>query len=696
MTPDDSRAVRGGSRFRPDIQGLRAVAVLLVVAYHCGVPHLAGGYVGVDAFFVISGFLITRQLATELERDRRLSFRSFYARRARRILPAAALVTVTTVVASSLLMSPLSAAAVDRDGLAASLFSMNYRLAVEASNYLTSGALRSPLQHYWSLSVEEQFYVVWPAVLLVASFAWLKRRPSMSGVFATLLVIAAGSLVLSIVLTSRSPEWAYYSLWSRAWELAAGGLIGLGAARLGRLPRSAVLALGWGGLAAVVAAAVLYSAATPFPSWRALLPVLGAGAVIAAGCSAATPGGRVESFLALRPLQAGGRWSYSWYLWHFPMLVLVPLALGYSLSLPGRLCLAAISLGLAAATYRFVEEPVRSARRLVSRPVLALGVGATLIVSTISVSVGAAAALPSLAGTGKASELADAVQLTPALLRRELRAGLETRKVPSNLVPTISGAADDLPLVYGDGCHASYASTSNPPCIFGDVHSHFTVLLYGDSHAAQWFPAMDRISRREHWRLVFLGKSGCPPLDVTMTRGPGVIAYPQCSRWRAATERRIARLRPDVILVSWDRYLSHRATAEPGVPDRYGSPWLNGLAEMYTHLDATGAKVIEIGATPQFSRVVPKCLSTHLTDASKCDARRSRVIPDPSLGAREDAVAAARHVPVIDPISWFCVDKCPVIVGNILVYRDADHMVPQWSRLISPLLGDRLRSLLSA
>ncbi len=691
-------------KLRKDIQGLRALAVVLVVAYHVGVPHDSGGFVGVDAFFVISGYLITGQLARELSDGGRISMRRFYARRARRILPVATLVTIVTMCVSAFLLSPIAARSVDGDGLAASLFVINYRLASAGSNYLNASLPPSPLQHYWSLSVEEQFYVVWPALLLVASLGWIgRRRPSLRSTFVVLSVLAGASFASSVFLTSASPEWAYYALWSRGWELAAGGLLQLGMPRIVRLAEGAwagspVMRLGlpaaaFAGLGLIVSSAALYSGSTPFPGIAALLPVSGALIVIAAGTPGLLGAGSAgaSELLSPRPVQAVGRWSYSWYLWHFPALVLVPYAIGRPLPLVGGLAVAAATLALAAFTFRFVEQPIRRSPVLVSRPAFAFVLGGTLIVSTVTAGLSAAAALPSLVGPGRPATLMSSSGLTASGLRADLRRAVGTKLVPSNLRPSLANAATDLPLVYDDGCHLGYPQTANPPCVFGDTHSKMTVVLFGDSHAAQWFPALDEISTRQHWRLVSWTKSGCPPVDVTVTRGPSKLAYPQCSTWRLGTERRIAALHPQLVITSWDRSLERDSAQAKGAPTKYKSAWSNGVAQLMSVLSATKAKVVVIGNTPVFDESVPECLSEHLTDVAACVEKASSVIPLPRLAKAELRIEHSAHAVSIDPMSWVCTPTtCPVIVGDLLLYRDNDHLLPGWTRFVAPLLSHRL------
>ncbi len=358
---------------RSDIQGLRAVAILAVVAYHAGLP-VPGGYVGVDVFFVISGYLITQLLWDELSAGGRISFATFYARRARRLLPSAVLVIVVTVVVSVAVLGPLEAKVVGKDAVACALYVGNYRFAFQATNYLNAHGPVSPLQNYWSLGVEEQFYLVWPALLLAASLIGRRSRGrhqrsstdrSRLAVTGTLAVVAVASFWMCVVLTQSNEPWAFFSLPTRAWELAVGGLLALAASHLRRIPGWALGVIGWAGIGAVAWSLFAFGPQTPFPGWAALVPVLGTGAAIVAGTRNLTAG--PARLLGLAPLQPIGAVSYTWYLWHWPALILAPYVVGHRLGLAQNVAISLFSLVLAALTTVFLEQPVRRSRWLSAR-----------------------------------------------------------------------------------------------------------------------------------------------------------------------------------------------------------------------------------------------------------------------------------------------------------------------------------------
>ena len=367
--------------FRPDIQGLRALAVLLVIVAHAGFSTFAGGFVGVDVFFVISGFLITSLLMREAARSGRISLMGFYARRARRILPAAALVAVATVVASIVFLPLVRAVEVIKDSIWVAAFAANIRFASVGTDYFAQGEPASPLQHYWSLSVEEQYYLVWP-LLLVGWLAWAARRKagplSLTPPLVLVGVLSLASFCWSLWATYESPTTAYFSTLTRAWELGVGSALAIWMARRSagtyrRPPRWFVEAVGAAGVLAIAVAVLGYGPETPFPGYQALLPVLGTAALLyvggaQAGDQAAEQRPSSVTRLLSVPLAVViGDWSYSLYLWHWPVLRIAEDYLGVDRLPLGQLVLAlALIFGLSALTYRFVEEPFRRGRAVVA------------------------------------------------------------------------------------------------------------------------------------------------------------------------------------------------------------------------------------------------------------------------------------------------------------------------------------------
>ncbi len=692
--------------FRLDIEGLRAVAVLAVVSFHAGLPGVGGGYVGVDVFFVISGFLITGLLQREVAATGTVRLGPFYGARARRLLPASAIVGVVTAVGSAVLLAPLQARSVLGDGIASALYVGNYRFAVQGTDYLAGDTAPSPFQHYWSLGVEEQFYLLWPA--LIIGTAWLMRHPQVAAripprvdpFLIALGLVAATSFLLSLACTHTSPPWAFFSLPTRAWELAAGGLIALSADRWRSLPARPAAIAGWGGLALILVSCIQLDERTPYPGTAALLPVLGTALVIGAGCAARGDG--PQRLLSLRGMRAIGRMSYSWYLWHWPVLLLLPPVLGGSSGLPGRLAAVVVSAGLAVLTLHLVENPSRfavSLRRSAPRS-LAVGGAATavaagaglilLLMVPAPVGHGRAAAAPTIKVAPPAANSADrtvdpyeaavANGFAQAQLAVAGSAGLAA--VPSNLDPSLADAPADKPRVFFNGCVRSWLEVGQGECATGDTASATTVALVGDSHAAMWSPSLTQVAEQRHWRLETLGKITCPVMSLPITSPYLGREYSECVQWRDQIMTRLQAEHPKLIVLG----MSRRYGADFGFT-AYDPAWIDSLSRTVTQLRATGAKVLVLGPIADPHSIVPTCLSDHLDDATACAPPRTLGINGPGVAA-EQAATTAGGGRYADLTPLFCtLQRCPVIVGNQLVYRDDNHVTIEYARSLGPVLG---------
>ncbi|WP_454793249.1 acyltransferase family protein [Mycolicibacterium lutetiense] len=679
-------------QFRPDIEGLRAVAVLAVVLFHAGVPGFGGGFIGVDVFFVVSGFLITGLLWREASDTGTVRMARFYAGRARRLLPAAALVLVTTSMAATLLLPPLQARSVLADAIASALYAGNYRFAVEGTDYLAAETAASPLQHYWSLGVEEQFYLLWPALILGTT--WLLTRTgrgTRSAVPYTcvLAVVAGASLALSLAWTQTMPPWAFFSLPTRAWELAAGGLIALTAAHWRTLPPVCAALVGWGGLVLILATCTQLGTATPYPGSAAVLPVMGTALVIGAGCAIPDLGvGRLLSKPAMRGI---GRLSYSWYLWHWPVLLLAPALFGHGLGLAGRLAMMVMSLGLAVLTLHLVENPARFAAALRASSWRSLAVGATatgvavcaglVLLAVRPVPTGSGPAAVSVAAIGPARVAAPA--LTPEQqVQAAVAASAQLGAVPSNLSPPLDNITK--PEAFVNGCVLSWQDVVVPDCASGNIASATTVALIGDSHAGMWQPALETAAQQRGWRLETFAKVTCPPMKLPILSPYLGREFTECQQWRADVLARIAKERPALIVLDMVR----RYGADFGFVS-YDRTWLDGLTRLVSQLRGTGARVLVLGPVPDPHTTVPTCLSAHMDDASACAPDRSIAVNDKGIAAETAAVqAGGGQYARLD--QFFCTDRrCPVIIGNTLVFRDDNHITAEYAQLLSPVL-DRL------
>lgn len=689
--------------FRQDIEGLRAVAVLAVVLFHSNVPGLGGGFVGVDVFFVISGFLITRLLWREASTAGTVRLGRFYGARARRLLPASATVGVVTAIFSAVLLNPLQARTVIGDGIASALYVGNYRFALQGVDYQIAYRPPSPFQHYWSLGVEEQFYLVWPAMII--GTAWLVRRahrraeaqatPAVTPYLLVLALVGAASFAMSLVATHIAPSVAFFSLPTRAWELAVGGLVALTATQWRRLPSSAGTLVGWAGLVLILLACNQIGATTPYPGTAALLPVLGAALVIGAGCTEASWGcGRV---LALSPMRAIGRVSYSWYLWHWPVLLLAPPLLGrQGLGPVDGLAALAVSLGLAVLTLRLIENPFRyaaSVRRSASRS-LALGGAATAIAVCVGVALlvivpdpvgrGAAAPTPAIAAeplpAGRNVDQYDAaVQHASAQVQAAVAASSELKAVPSNLDPSLAEAVRGG--TGSNGCLLNLLEVDQPECATGDTASTTTVALIGDSTASMWSPALQQVAAQRHWRLETLSKASCPMLDLPFTNALLQRKYTECEQWRGRIVDRLQNEHPRLVVLSTLRQDLHTGFAP------YSRAWNDSLIRLVRQLRGIGANVLVLGPIPDLHSDVPECLSVHLDDATACSSSRTTAVDEPGMAAESTAAKAAGGQ-YADLTELFCTaDRCPAIVGNILVYHNEFHLTSRYARLLAPVLG---------
>ncbi|QMU71116.1 acyltransferase family protein [Streptacidiphilus sp. P02-A3a] len=682
--------------FRPDIEGLRALAVLVVLAFHADIPGFTGGYVGVDVFFVISGYLITGLLLREALATGRVRLAEFYSRRARRLLPSAGLVLAAVSLAALVLIGPLSRTDVYHDILAAALSVSNWRFISEQTNYLAAGRDPSPLLHFWSLAVEEQFYLLWAP--LFALLAWLFRRGGaertparrhrrnrrLRGTLAVLVAVTtAVSLLLCLRWSQDSVSLAYLGTPSRAWQFGVGALLALLPTGL-RLPAALRRCCGWAGLAAILLATVWYTAATPYPGSAALLPTLGAAAVLAAGLPGPGDDGQLSysaaRLLGTRAPRALGRLSYNLYLWHWPVLVLADDWTGRTLPWPVKAALVLASALPAAATLRWVERPLRRSPVVTELPRRGLSLGLTAI--AVPVVLALVAGTGTLHTLGSAAPVASAGLPAGAVTGGSLLVGGAKAAGSGPVIPTPIQARNDYP---PDGdCEVAPAAVSSPPCEFGDLSSSHRIVLLGDSHAGQWFSAMLGIAATRHWGLEELVKQGCPLPQLSVVNPQLGHTYTECDSWRTNT---VARLRsepkPDLIVIaSLNRYTDNQSLL------------LNAWNRTLAPLRALGVPIVYLTDTPVPGLDVPACVSDHPGDLGLCAVPRSQALwPDP-LSA---AIAAGREpgvhqVSVNDVLCPGSGSDCPAVLDRVLLYRDTAHL----TNAAVVILTDRLQQLLSA
>jgi peptidoglycan/LPS O-acetylase OafA/YrhL len=677
------------TRVRRDIQGLRAFAVLAVIADHLtGYP--AGGFVGVDIFFVISGFIITSALLREHDRTGRISFADFYRRRARRILPVSTVVLFATVVASYLVFRPGAALSIFTDGVAAFLFSANWRLAITGTDYWAADGALSPLQHYWSLAVEEQFYFVWPVLIVLAltiAPKLLRTRKPTSVLGLVLAGLISISFAWALFDTSNSPTWAYFSTFSRAWELGFGALLAVCAPVLHRLPGRLRPYISWLGIFGALASLSLIDSESGIPAPGAVLPVVAAGLVIAAGT-----GGESKYLWPLtNPLsQYAGNLSFSLYLWHFPVIVLLQPFFSDGGRLYSGLVLL-ITAVLSMISYHFVENPVRRSRWLErkTRPkirpqFLALG-AATVVAGLVIVTVAiqpAAQADPSV--DGASGQWTDQTALTLAI-----DASLDADEWPE-LTPSIDSVkSDGAPLEDRLGCsHVTVADLES--CNFLMIGATKSAVVLGDSTGITLLPTV-RSALGDDYNVRGLTMAACVNLDVEINFEEKETQK-ACAEHKADSVAEILRTKPDLVVIStMYGYIDDMASGTSG--RRGGTEWEAGTTALIQKLAPSGAQIVIVGSPP-LGKSISTC-ATKVSTPSDCAGTIStsfRVVTE----ANENA-AASTGAGFINTRSWFCNDwdECPLFIGNTPVKRDAVHTTRQYAEMIVPLFQDELDRIMA-
>jgi peptidoglycan/LPS O-acetylase OafA/YrhL len=657
--------------FRTDVHAIRAVAVLLVLVYHLDVGRLRGGFVGVDAFFVVSGFLITGQLVRQLRDRGRLDLPGFWARRARRLAPAALLVLAVTAVASVLLTPREDWPTLGTQLTASALSVENWALAASSTDYLAAGDPSTPFEHFWSLGVEEQLYLLWPLLLLVV-WRTARNRPGRAVSFAVVVVIGV-SLACSVVLTATDPAPAYFWPHTRAWEFGVGGLLALAPVSRRQRPRLrvAVAVVGWIGL---VACGVLLTPAVPYPGAAAVLPVVATALVITARADT----GAVGRITTLPPVRWLGRVSYPLYLWHWPVALLLPRAV--DLPTPARVVVTVLlSAVLAHLTTALVERPATTGRLAHLRPrvtfaVVAAGTALVLLAPT----AGWAALTGQLReDRALAAELSTdgdrcwgAAAITPG-------SGCDVAGSPGRgTTPSTMTAAYDVDPTWDD-CQAE--ATAARSCVVG-VRGGTRVALVGDSHAHQWSSALVALAEQRGWELHLVVKGGC---EFSHVRWSDVSEHDRtrCEAWNRAVDRSLGAQAPyDVVFTSSRADL--RGTPVGTDPVRSA---LEGYRASWQPLIARGTTVVAIRDTPAAGSGVQRCVDGHPDDPGRCRIPTGRAF---AAGDRLAAAArATRGAVVVDLTSSFCTaGSCPAVIGNVLVYRDSQHLTRTYvSTLVGPL-----------
>ena len=646
---------RSVKHFSPEIQGLRAVAVVLVLIFHFWPSQLPGGYVGVDVFFVLSGYLITGMIWRELLETGQLSCLDFYSRRLRRLMPLALAVLAVTFAAMFWFLPRSRWTETSLEIAASAIYMQNWMLAWIAGDYLAAEAAASPVQHYWSLSIEEQYYIAWPLIVIAVTklskrFGW----PLEAGMLVSLTAVFLTSLAISVQVTSIDETRAYFVTHTRMWEIAMGGILAITIVRFQLIPLLRLFLFCFG-ILAILTAAFTFSDKTAFPGYAALLPTFGTVLIIVSG--------KLE-FGLFRGLNAKWiRWigdrSYSIYLWHWPILVFY-LATGRSVGWLEGSAMLIITILISHFSYTFIEQRFRYPQVASERSTLALGTTAALLCALIP---------STFAQVTNTKTDRQNLQTAEQLMRYPGPAALvDGVDVPHGVpfLPSLETLRNDIPVVYkGEGCHQNQRDSNPKHCILGAKDAPTTVAIFGDSHAAQWFPALARVSKKKNWRLISLTKSACPFARIEPSKDKPNVS---CKKWRENVIRWLKHNHVDIVFTSQSR--------QPSVSNQ---ELLSGIQSVWSELLADGIIVVGIEDTPRFNFEPGDCLSE---DPSKCFATRDEALPKRKL---EDAASSFPGLYVLDLTDGICgPHTCEAVVGNIIVLRDTHHLTATYSAALAP------------
>jgi peptidoglycan/LPS O-acetylase OafA/YrhL len=568
--------------------------------------------------------LITALIIREIDETGRLDLNKFYQRRIKRLLPTSMFVLSITALIGFFVLPAITRDALGRDLFAAAAYVSNYLFAWWENDYQNLNATPSPFLHYWSLAVEEQFYVIWPIFILFLSR--YGKRTILNGV----AIVTASSFLFSLYLTQVAPIWAFYSLPTRAWELGVGALLLFFPEKFLRnrfFPWIGAIGLTYGTFS--------FNESTAFPGINAVLPVVATAILI----------GSIPNWQPFfndlsnnRPMQWLGAISYPLYLWHWPALVLPSSALGRPLRIRETLLCVLLTIVLAHYTSKFIEQPLRH-RHFSAKKVYVFFATTTAVFLLAGIAISSiASSVINVKGTNYAFDLKEVIE---------------------------------RPAVYDDGCHVNYGETESGECIYGKIGSAKKVVLYGDSHAAQWFPALEQLAREFGFELTSLTKSACSSVDISRAN-QGAYKNSECKKWRENSIQRIQKLKPDAVIVSSFQYF----TIPRGYPSR-AQWWNEGQRLLLSDLQGSSKNLIYISDTPHPLRDIPNCLATRKIQ----DCNTTENTPNLIINGFKQ----------IDPTPWLCSDICPAIKDGYVVYRDASHISVAAALALTTLLQTTLQ-----
>lgn len=713
-TQPEAKKISGTHVRRLDIEGLRAFAVIAVVLDHL-LHWPGGGFVGVDIFFVISGYLISGILLREVRTNGRVDFLNFYIRRVKRIMPAAVLVLSVTVTAAYIIFYSGRAASIAGDAFWALLFSANWRFAILGTDYMNSGSSVSPIQHYWSLGVEEQFYIVWPWVILAGVILAQRLKFNARGTLAMLSSAIILPILLSFVFalweTQSSHTVAYFSTISRAWELGAGALLAVLTATHAGFRKWTRLALLWLGLAILIGSLLFITPETPFPAPYAFFPVIGACLIILAGSGpvGADDYRKHAWILTNRLSREVGRISYSLYLWHFPVIVLLTAFLPQG-SIRFSVIATVLMVILSMLSFRFVEDPIRRSNLWTKRDAtiegtsssekdrrkttiwLAAFVALVVVAPLIAfVSLGQKSESSAVNPTGPASDGIATVAGRQAALGAALRATDWPALSPNPAEMGPDGALAKPVEWIQDGClggalsplaHSKDVIENAKSCVYGKPDAPSSMIIFGDSTTMSFVPGIRKSLEGKDWTIYVYTVAACSPTLVPVDQD---ASAQECVRFKEWVVNEIQRLRPTTVVSSFLRNDDHlKSKATGGEAD---AEWMTNIANMARFVIGQGSRYVLLEA-PAPAKAEPSQCITRFSRPADCVTDRANAF-DVQRDVESQALSGlgpnATFVPTVD---WFCVEgRCPAFIGNTALYADKNHISARASEELAPLIG---------
>ena len=683
--------------FRSDIQGLRAIAVLMVIIHHLRPAALPGGFIGVDMFFVISGYLITAHLFREMRATGSIALAGFWARRIRRLLPLAFTVLLATAGLIYLFIPATEHGTMFKHLAAAGLYVENWALVADATDYAAAGQMATAVQHNWSLSVEEQFYVFWP--LLAVAVLWILARFSgkhgasaivagSRAFFAAIVLVAVLSFLYGLWLTALNPPGAYFNTAARGWEFAAGGIVAL-LCRRGGLRGIPGTLLGWAGLATLIAGAMLIPTDTRFPGTMALVPVLGTVAVLAAAGPAHPRWLSYAHWLSSYPARVIGDISYGAYLWHWPLIIVAPFVLRTEPTWYQELGILILTLLLAWLSYKFIENPFRFGPALKQvRNSMLFALAGMLLIAGIGAAGTAAAA--------HSSNLPRMPVADPCYGAGSLSNPQKCQPVASNFAPYPSAVmvSQQVRAPLFPGCEADTLQVGDVSCTLGQTENpKLRVAVVGDSHASAWLPALELLANERGWELITHIRSGCSP-SVAALKGAEALsgtAYRLCTESMRALGPKLAADRDLDAIVVATQGNKRSWVSSPGY--EFTNPATEGFTSLWQSWIDAGKEVAVIREVPRLgNKNIPTCVATSPQDPLACAVSRKQGLDVPqNLGKALKSDTAPKGIVQPNLTDSICdANTCYPVIGSLITYYDQSHLSHDFARSLAPELGRQL------